>query len=209
MAKAIATQETVNAAANAMLQEGLEPSIVKLQERIGGGSYSTVKRYLDVWSKAKEEEASAAPQTPAALESQGRAMIRTLWAMAYQETQAESKQVKDQAAAEVAAIAAELNEARIVIGRLESTEEEQSAIIERQQSRLREIEIALVEAQVHARRATEMEQAVAALRSELEAARAQAAQKSVEVARLTGEADALRRQALELMGALRAMQPQK
>ena len=48
MARQIVTQSAVNEAAAALVTEGQEPSIVGVQERIGGGSYSTVKRFLDV-----------------------------------------------------------------------------------------------------------------------------------------------------------------
>lgn len=204
MAKAIATQEAVNAAADAMQLEGLEPSIVTVQERIGGGSYSTVKRYLDTWLKAKAEAAAAAPETPPVLEAKGQEMIRALWALAYQETQVETRQVKDKAAAEVAAITGELQEARVVINRLEDTESQQSALIEQQQSRLREIELLLAETQAQARRVTDLEKVVTGLRADLDAAREATAQKSVEAARLAGENEALRSQALELMAALKA-----
>lgn len=44
MARQIVTQQAVTEAAEALIVEGAEPSIVAVQARIGGGSYSTVKK---------------------------------------------------------------------------------------------------------------------------------------------------------------------
>lgn len=51
MAKPIVTQERVNETADALVATGEEPSIITVQARIGGGSYTTIKRYLDVWKQ--------------------------------------------------------------------------------------------------------------------------------------------------------------
>jgi hypothetical protein len=64
MARQIVTQHAVNEAAEALILEGSEPSILAVQSRIGGGSYSTVKRFLDVWKQERAEAATAAPDTP-------------------------------------------------------------------------------------------------------------------------------------------------
>jgi len=47
MAKPIVTQELVTSIADELHAAGVEPSILMVQERIGAGSYTTVKRYLD------------------------------------------------------------------------------------------------------------------------------------------------------------------
>jgi hypothetical protein len=53
MARQIVTQQAVTEVADALVAEGLDPSIMAVQSRIGGGSYSTVKRYLDVWKQER------------------------------------------------------------------------------------------------------------------------------------------------------------
>jgi len=58
MAKALVTREAVFEAADALAAAGDDPSILAVQGQIGGGSYSTVKRFLDAW---KAERKSAAP----------------------------------------------------------------------------------------------------------------------------------------------------
>ena len=47
MAKSVVTQERVFEVADALTERGEEPGILSVQATIGGGSYSTVKRYLD------------------------------------------------------------------------------------------------------------------------------------------------------------------
>ncbi len=49
MAKALVTREAVFEAADVLAAAGDDPSILAVQGRIGGGSYSTVKRFLDTW----------------------------------------------------------------------------------------------------------------------------------------------------------------
>ena len=44
MARAIVTDEAVGVAAEQLVADGEEPSIIRVQELVGGGSYSTVKR---------------------------------------------------------------------------------------------------------------------------------------------------------------------
>ena len=52
MAKALVTQDRVFEVADVLTARGEEPSILSVQAAIGGGSYSTVKRYLDLWKGA-------------------------------------------------------------------------------------------------------------------------------------------------------------
>lgn len=78
------------------------------------------------------------------------------------------------------------------IARLEAVESTQATSIEAQHAKLREVELALADAQSQARRVPELEQGLAQLRLELEAARKESTDKAVEASRLAGEADALR-----------------
>jgi hypothetical protein len=98
------------------------------------------------------------------------------------------------------------------IARLEAVESTQAASIEAQHvgagrkltvgqyssgadtqhAKLREVELALADAQSQARRVPELEQGLAQLRLELEAARKESTDKAVEASLLAGEADALR-----------------
>ena len=203
MARQIVTQQAVTEAAEALIVEGAEPSIVAVQARIGGGSYSTVKKFLDVWKQQRAEAATAAPETPAEVQAKGQEFARIVWALASREAQAEAQQAKDEAQAEVAAVRVELAEANNEIARLEGVEAAQAETIDQQAAKLREVELALAEAQTQARRVAELEKSLADLRAELDASRKEATDKAVEAGRLAGESDALRAQVRELMDAIK------
>lgn len=203
MARQIVTQQAVTEAAEALIVEGAEPSIVAVQARIGGGSYSTVKKCLDVWKQQRAEAATAAPDTPAEVQAKGQEFARIVWALASREAQAEAQQAKDEAQAEVAAVRVELAEATNEIARLEGVEASQAATIDQQAAKLREVELALAEAQTQARRVSELEESLADLRAELDASRKDATDKAVEAGRLAGEAEALRAQVRDLMDAIK------
>ena len=203
MARQIVTQQAVTDAAEALIVEGAEPSIVAVQARIGGGSYSTVKKCLDVWKQQRAEAATAAPETPAEVQAKGQEFARIVWALASREAQAEAQQAKDEAQAAVAAVRVELAEATNEIARLEGVEATQAATIDQQAAKLREVELALAEAQTQARRVAELEKSLADLRAELDASRKDATDKAVEAGRLAGEGEALRAQVRELMDAIK------
>ena len=203
MARQIVTQQAVTEAAEALIVEGAEPSIVAVQARSGGGSYSTVKKCLDVWKQQRAEAATAAPDTPAEVQAKGQEFARIVWALASREAQAEAQQAKDEAQAEVAAVRVELAEANNEIARLEGVEAAQAETIDQQAAKLREVELALAEAQTQARRVAELEKSLADLRAELDASRKDATDKAVEAGRLAGEAEALRAQVRELMDAIK------
>lgn len=206
MARQIVTQSAVAEAAEALIAEGAEPSIVAVQSRIGGGSYSTVKRFLDVWKQQRAEAATAAPDTPAEVQARGQEFARAVWALASREAQREAQQAKDEAYAEVAAVRGELTGASTEIARLEGVEAEQAAVIEQRQTKLREVELALTEAQTQARRVPDLEHTLAAVRAELDAARKDATDKAVQVGKLSGELEALRAQVAELMTVFKQQQ---
>lgn len=203
MARQIVTQQAVTEVADALVEEGLDPSIMAVQSRIGGGSYSTVKRYLDVWKQERAMVSSGTVDAPAAIQAKGQEFVKAVWALAAREAQREVQAMKDQAKAEVAAVRADLVGATTEIARLESVESTQAATIEAQQLTLREVELSLAEAQAQARRVPELEQTLTQLRLDLEVSRKEATDKAVEVGRLAGEADAMRAQVRDLMAAIK------
>lgn len=213
MTRQIVTQQAVFEAAAALTAEGVEPTTVNLQARIGAGSYTTVQKYFVEWKKQQANAATSAQQVPPEVQTKGQEFVRSLWTLATLEAQAEVQQAKEAARVEVGALGAELAEARSVIERLEEREESQAQAIEKQAAKLREVELALTEAQTQALRVadlekslaelrTERELALAALRAELDASRKEATERAVEAGKLAGEAEALRRQVQQLMEAI-------
>lgn len=206
MTRAIVTAEAVSAVADALVAEGLEPSLVLVQSRIGG-SYTTVKRYLDAWKLARAQAAAVDTDTPAVILAKGQEWARSVWALAKREAQVQVQSMKEDARAQVEALQADLVGAMAEITRLEGSETAQAATIEAQQTQLRGLELSLIQAQSLASRVPELERTLGEVRTELEAVRQQATEHAVHAGRLAGEAEALRAQVRELMAAIRPASP--
>ncbi len=202
MARQIVTQSAVNEAAAALVTEGQEPSIVGVQERIGGGSYSTVKRFLDVWRDERSQVIAQAPETPPDVQAKGLEFARTLWALASLEARKETEQIKADASAAMTKVSGDLAEARSVIARMEGVETDLSAQVEALQSTVRDKEVDMAVFQVQALRVPELEQMVAELRKELQDARQAVSAKVFDEGRVYEELEALRRQVQDLMAAI-------
>ena len=206
MARQIVTQQAVKEAAEALVAEQNEPSIVAVQQRIGGGSYSTVKRALDIWKQERAKEEDAAPHTPAEVQAKGQEFARAVWTLASREAQREVLLAKNEAQVALTGLRGELSNANAEIVRLEALEATQTAVIEKQLFQMREIELSLTEAQTNARRVPELEASLTEIRAELDAARKEIMAKAVEVGRLSGEGEALRNQVRELLAAIEPKQ---
>jgi hypothetical protein len=192
MAKAIITRQLVAAAAEALLSDGTEPSIISVKARIGGGSYTTVKRYLDQWREEQCADASAAPPLPPEIEAKANDFTRLLWIGATAIAAEQTASARARADAEIAAMRQDLSDARGEIARLEAAEAEQSEQLGAAEARLRETELRLAEANTRAGRLAETENDLKALRNELAAVRHEAKDQARLAAMKTGEADALK-----------------
>jgi chromosome segregation ATPase len=60
-------QEEINSVADQLVAEGTEPTIVRVRERVGGGSATTINRYLKVWREARPVKKSASVEIPSEL----------------------------------------------------------------------------------------------------------------------------------------------
>jgi chromosome segregation ATPase len=200
MAKAIVTREAVFEAADALAAAGDDPSILAVQGRIGGGSYSTVKRYLDEW-KAERKTAALVIEVPSDVAARGEELVRSLWGAAHSLAEQRIAEARGEADQQVRQARAELQAAEQTIARMEVEADQAAQQLDAAQGQLVAARTALEEARTAARiaeaRTTEQEQQIADLRrqvtqhrEELDAARAQA----IDHARLTGELGALRQQ---------------
>jgi hypothetical protein len=61
--------------AEQLLAEGQDPTLILVQERVGGGSYSTVKKHLDAWKARREAPPPVTPVPPALADYQGRCTL--------------------------------------------------------------------------------------------------------------------------------------
>jgi hypothetical protein len=200
MAKAIVTREAVFEAAEALTTAGNDPSILAVQERIGGGSYSTVKRFLDTW-KAERKSAAPAIEVPPDVAARGEELVRSLWGAAHGLAEQRIAAVRTEADQQVRQAQAALQAAEVTIARLEAEADQATQQLAEAQQQLVEARTALEEARTaariaeartaeHERQIADLQRQVAQSRDELEAARAQA----IDQARLSGELAALRQQ---------------
>ena len=203
MAKAVVTQEAVFAEADALVANGEEPSIIAVQARIGGGSYSTVKRVLDAW---KAERASTTPRVavPEAVLAQSAGFAQHLWAAALTVADQQATQLRGELERELQGTRAQLTEAEQVIARLESEAESQRAQLVSTQQHVSEqqTELAAIRATVQGRDAQiqELQQQGAVLLRQLEQTQDElrhARTALVEQARLEGELTGVRAQLAE------------
>ena len=211
MARTIVTQEAVSLAAQTLADQGLDPSILAVQAAIGGGSFSTVKRYLDAWKLERANAALSSAPVPGAVSAKGQEFAGALWAIARAQAQQEVDTVRADATRQLAELKTEVDQAGAEIARLEQLEAQQLAALEKQASQLREAELAHARAQAQAE---DMGQHIAKLEAELVQARAQAessrqaaAEQASKAAQLEGEAKALRAQAAELMATIKSWSP--
>ena len=168
MAKQVATEEAVFAAADALVAEGKEPSLKVVQERTGG-SYTTVKRHLEAW-EAKRKGEIAAVDLPADIEARGREFVQTLYAHALRDAKAAVAEPLALAEAARDKAESERADAEAEVARLEGVEQEQAGRLEALTQRVRELEMSTA-----AQQATIQEKAAAAARLESQLAEAQSA----------------------------------
>lgn len=203
MSKPIATPEAIEAAILAIISEGKEPSIILIQERIGGGSFSTVKRGFDAWKQRRAHDAAAAPPAPAEIVDRGLGFVQELWALAHRQSQRDVDAVRTQSQEQVAQARAEAEEATQEVARLERVESDQAVRIESLEAQLAESQRALGEARIQAARANDLERDLAAVRGELSTMREKAQERSDQASRLMGERDAALAHVRELTAVLR------
>jgi chromosome segregation ATPase len=186
MARQVATQEAVFAAADALVAEGKEPGMTLVQERTSG-SYTTVKRHLQAW-EAKRKGEIAAVEVPADIEARGREFVQCLYAHALHAANAAVAEPLAQAEAAREKAQGQLAAAEAEVTRLEALEQDQAARIDTLTHRVRELEL-----NAAAQQATIQEKATALARLEAELAQAQnsLAARDQELAGLRASANAV------------------
>lgn len=167
MAKAIITEERVYAAAEQLNAAGTEPTILNVQAAIGGGSYSTVKRYLDLWFKKRTDEQNTSTQIPGEVSSKANELLRNLWLAANKITQQEVQIIKTQAGEEIEKAKQELREALTEVQRLEAVETEQREKIVTLEKHSHALELEVASLKVAAKRAEDLQTEIDKIRPEL------------------------------------------
>ena len=123
MAKSVVTQERVFEVADALTERGEEPSILSVQAAIGGGSYSTVKRYLDVWKETGRQR-RVQVALPDAVVERLMGLGRDFWALLEERTAREIDQIRAGAKEDAAALEVQVRQAEQAIAKLEHDKEQ-------------------------------------------------------------------------------------
>src|SRR5579872_6174095 len=103
MARAGVIYEEVKREADEMLEHGISPTIERLRQALGGGSFSTLSRHLRAWREDRRKTAEArptAPPDPVAV------AVQQVWHQMYQAAEVRVQEVRaaaEQLAAQVRA----------------------------------------------------------------------------------------------------------
>ena len=174
--RAQATEETVFAAADALLAAGHEPSSLNVREQVGG-SLSTVQRHLRTW-EARQREAQELI-VPEAIQQSMVRLGREVWRTAHAETQTAIALAQQGAQIAVAAAEGARDQAYAVIVQLEQEAEARATQLDAAQAEAQALRAALADAravaQAETARATELERHLAGVQAELKQARATSA----------------------------------
>jgi hypothetical protein len=206
MARSGVTREQVFEAADALVREGQNPTVVSVRTRLGGGSPNTITPFLGEWKALHEhKQAASVPAPPEAVE----AVLRQVWGTAWQEAKgqlegerealaAARKEIEKERAAmlgEIERLDTELTAALEEVGKGRAALEEQRRAHERAESDAREAK-ALAE---------EREKRITAQDRELQELRATNEGLRIEAATLTERAAHVD----ELRAVLKTLQEQK
>lgn len=191
MAKAVVTREAVFKVAAEMSGRGEEPTIISVQEVIGGGSYSTVKRYLDEWARENEGVKRPPVQLPEAAVKKLMELGVHVWELLSADFQQQIESIRVAAREELVAARAECDQAEHIIGRLEAANEEQEQLIASHVEAMNALQESIQESKKSEERAVaragELEGRVADLKLELERERESGAAQQTKL----GEMEAL------------------
>lgn len=205
MPRPIVTKDLVFEAADALLAEGKEPTLILIKERIGGGSYSTIKPHLNAWNEQRKAQPIAIPDD---IQRLGRDLMRAMWNAALTHDEVRIAQTRAEAQHQLESITEELNEAKKMIEHLEGDNEDRQRQADEAHTDIVALRASLDEAQAAAEmarvelaqarantkiantRADALEQQVADVRADLALAHAQA----LVHAQQAGELAALRQQ---------------
>ena len=209
MAKSVVTQERVFEVADALTERGEEPSILSVQAAIGGGSYSTVKRYLDIWKETGRQR-RVQVALPDAVVERLMGLGRDFWALLEERTAREVDQIRAGAKEDAATLEAQVRQAEQAIAKLEHDKEQvEQCVAERDaaiQGLKAEIQIQRERATAAESKSTQLEARIVDLKAELDralkhaeterqatsGARKEAQAAAVDAAALKGELAALR-----------------
>jgi Plasmid replication region DNA-binding N-term len=140
MPRKIVTEELVIEIANKMISEGKEPSILDIQSSIGGGSYTTVKKYLDLWKQSLPKRRLNAIELPDIAVERLMSLGRDFWSMIDEQSSKQVEILKESTQAHIGIIQSKLNEAEKAIIVLEDEKEALEKILDQKNTLIESLE---------------------------------------------------------------------
>lgn len=136
--RAVIDRDELIETANTMAAEGRPVTALALLEALGGGSLTTIYKYLSEWEAARPKSAPAGGATE--LPDNVQNAFMSTWRVATMEAARETAAAKEKAAEEVKAAQSKFDEALQGIQRLEAQTEQDSTLIETLKARVAELE---------------------------------------------------------------------
>ena len=202
---ATATPEAVVAAAEALQAAGKRVTTISVQSHLGGGSFTTVQKYLEAWQQTQRDQRAAVVDVPSAVVERGMTLLRQVWQAAQAEAGEEITQTREETEAQLAEMRDQLAEALLAVQRQEAENADQAqalATLEAQVAALQaERDEARTEARVNAAQAVAAAERVQELQVRLDAQ----ASVSLELAQLQGAHGALQRQVEEQAAMIKSL----
>ncbi len=179
--------------ANRLKAEGKEVTALALIEALGGGSFRTIYKYLEIWEKNRPAEVI---NTPDEIPPQVLASFSSAWRLALQESKREVEAIKAQAKEDVAAALRQFHGALEAIDKLEKEREAELEALEGLQKVLAEnkAELSKAEIEMAADKAR-----IEELREQLKEQKAEKDAATKEAAALKGQVSTLESQNQKLM----------
>jgi Plasmid replication region DNA-binding N-term len=201
--KAYFTESEVFEAADRLAAEGKEVSATALLDRLGGGSLTSVYKYLRAWL----DDRPAQMQSPQAIDlpEQVKVAFSSAWRVAAAEAAKDVQAIKEKAAEEVRATQKQFAEALEQIERLEKESEAEATRTEALTARLSDLESALQEAEKESAAA---KAALDQLRQLADAQQAQLEKRDSELEMTRSQKEAAMREAAENKGRLQELEKQ-
>lgn len=211
MAQAIVTQEQVFALADQLVAAGEKPTMTRVREMIGGGSYSTIKTYLDVW---KQERQLPAPVSdlPPELTAKGEELLRSVWQIAMSHAEAQIAQVRAEAQRQVAETRADVQQLEAALMGQEHEQAAQAQQLAEQVAQVQQLEAQRAELRLTLRtaetRAGELDARVQDLKDERDTAHQEAATLKQDLYQAREQLQTVQIDKGQLEGELRALREQ-
>lgn len=211
MAKRVAvSQQELFEVANRLYDEGKEVTAISLLKALGGGSLTTIYKYLEIWQK---DRPVSGPANNIDLPEVVKNSFASSWRVAVAEANREIEALREQAAEEVKAAERKFQEALEAIATLEKESEADAEQIEKLSSRITELEgnLSVAQAEIAASKtlAEQLQKQLEAQAKEMIEIRAGKEEALKTAAALEGRLAELKQQNGDLMERLTKSEPPK